>query len=266
MILSMKRLLPAILILTVATVARAQTPVAGGGEVVDRMVAVVNGSELITYSDLLWQIALQPGVPLDSPRQEDLRRALELLVDQRLVLQEAGKLPHVHATEEEIKAAETDLVKRFPSLEEFHQRLERVGLTEPQLREIIHDRIDMAKYLDFRFRSFTVVTPQEVESYYRDVYVPRRRRQSPGQIVPELKTVYDAIQTELVESKIESDTDAFLDEARNSAQVTILDESFGDGAQQGAGVPLPGAGKTPAANNGKSSATPKRGSSPANAP
>jgi hypothetical protein len=255
-----------LLLLSASVAARAQTPAAGGGEVVDRMVAVVNGSELITYSDLLWQIALQPGAPLDSPRQEDLRRALDLLVDQRLVLQEAGKLPHVHATEEEIKAAETDLVKRFPSLEEFHRRLERVGLTEPQLREIIHDRIDMAKYLDFRFRSFTVVTPQEVESYYRDVYVPRRRRQSPGQIVPELKSVYDAIQTELVESKIESDTDAFLDEARNSAQVTILDESFGDGAQQGTGGPGPGAGKAPAANNGKSSATPKRGSSPAAGP
>lgn len=262
----MKKLLPAILILTSAWTAGAQTPAAGGGEVVDRMVAVVNASELITYSDLLWQIALQPGAALDSPRQEDLRHALDLLVDQRLVLQEAGKLPHVHATEEEVKAAEAELVKHFGSLEEFHRRMERVGMTATQLREIIHDRIDMAKYLDFRFRSFTVVTPQEVESYYRDVYVPRRRRQSPGQIVPELKSVYDAIQSELIETKIGSDTDAFLDEARNSAQVTILDESFGDGAQQGAGGQVPGAGKTPAANNGKSSATPKRESSPATGP
>jgi hypothetical protein len=218
-----------LLLLSAAAGVRAQTP-AAGGEVVDRMVAVVNGSELITYSDLLWQIALQPGAPLDSPRTEDLRRALDLLIDQRLVLQEAGKLPHVHATEEETKAAEVDLVKRFPSLEEFHRRLDRVGLNAAQLREIIHDRIDMAKYLDFRFRSFTVVTPQEVESYYRDSYVPRRRQQSPGQIVPELKSVYDAIQSELIEKKVSSDTDDFLDEARNSAQVTILDEAFADGS------------------------------------
>ena len=57
-----------LLLLSAGVAARAQTPAAGGGEVVDRMVAVVNGSELITYSDLLWQIALQPGAPLDSPR------------------------------------------------------------------------------------------------------------------------------------------------------------------------------------------------------
>jgi hypothetical protein len=198
-------------------------------EVVDRMVAVVNGDQLITYSDLLWQLALQPGVPLDSPRHEDLRRALDIIIDQRLVLQEASKLPHAHAGEKEIADAETELIKRFPSLEEFQRRLDRVGLTSEQLAEIIHDRLDMEKYLDFRFRSFTVVTPQEVESYYKDVYVPRRRRVAPGQIVPELKAVYNDLQKELTESKIESDTDAFLEDSRAAAQITILDESLRGG-------------------------------------
>ena len=243
----MKTLLSAILLLTFAAVARAQTPAAGGGEVVDRIVAVVNESELITYSDLLWQLALQPGVPIDSPRREDLRRVLGLLIDQRLVLQEAGKLPHVHATERELVDAGNALAKRFPSQEEFQRRLERVGLTSAQLREIVHERIDMEKYLDFRFRSFTVVTPQEVEAYYKDAYVPRWRRQSPGVVVPELKSVYDKIQAELIERKIESDTDDFLEEARAAAQITILDESLGDGIQrpEGGGVGSPARGARP---------------------
>lgn len=247
----MKRLLSAILILTFATVVRAQTPAAGGGEVVDRVVAIVNDAELITYSDLLWQLALQPNVPIDSPRREDLARALALLIDQRLVVQEAEKLPHVHATEKELEEAGNELAKRFPSQEEFQRRLERVGLTATQLREIIHERIDMEKYLDFRFRSFTVVTPQEVEAYYKDVYVPRHRRTRPGVVVPELKTVYDGLQSELIERKIESDTDDFLEEARASAQITILDESLGDGIQRPEGT---GAGRGPG--------TPARGTRP----
>src|SRR3712207_5657737 len=128
------RSLPALLLLTsvfflLPSRTRAQTPAPGGGEIVDRIVAIVNGGGMITYSDLLWQLALQPGVPLDSPRQEDLRRALDVVIDQRLVLQEASKLPHAHATEKEIADAETDLIKRFPSLEEFQRRLDRVGLT-----------------------------------------------------------------------------------------------------------------------------------------
>ena len=245
-VLSMKKLLPAIVVLALAASARAQTPAPAGGEVVDRMVAIVNGGELITYSDLLWQLALQPNVPIDAPRREDLKRALELLIDQRLVAQEADKLPHVHATEEEMRKAETELAQRFPSQAEFQRRMERVGLTSTQLREIIHDRIDMEKYLDFRFRSFTVVTPQEVETYYKDVYVPRHRRTQPGVVVKELKDVYNEIQSELIERKIESDTDDFLEEARASAQINILDESLGDGVQKsaggagGVGAPAPG--------------------------
>src|ERR1044072_602649 len=247
----MKRLLLAILILTFASVARAQTPAAGGGEVVDRMVAIVNGSELITYSDLLWQLALQPNVPIDNPRREELERALELLIDQRVVTQEADKLPHVHATEEEMRKAETELINRFPSQAEFQRRLERVGLTAAQLREIIHERIDMEKYLDFRFRSFTVVTPQEVEAFYKDVYVPRHRRMRPGVVVPELKTVYNELQSEIIEPKIESDTDDFLEAARAAAHIPILDESLGDGVQKPEG-------SSPARGSG----TPARGARP----
>lgn len=244
----MKRLLLVIGILTLAASARAQTPAPGGGEVVDRMVAIVNEAELITYSDLLWQLALQPNVSIDNPRREDLSRVLALLIDQRLVVQEADKLPHVHANEKEMDDALAALINRFPSREEFQRRVERVGLTAAQLREIIHERIDMEKYLDFRFRSFTVVTPQEVEAYYKDVYAPRHRRTRPGVVVPELKAVYNEIQSELIERKIESDTDNFLEEARAAAQITILDESLGDGIQRpegtgagrGSGSPAPG--------------------------
>lgn len=186
--ISARALCAVILLVTFVTTAGGQQPPPGGVEVVDRMMATVNGL-LITYSDLLWQLALQPGTPVDSPRKEDLAAALERLIDQRLVLQEAEKLPHVHANEKEIDEALNDLVKRFPSQAEFQQRAARVGLTAGQVREIVHDRLDMEKYLDFRFRSFTVVTPQEVESYYRDVYVPRLRRQSSGSIVPKLEQV-----------------------------------------------------------------------------
>jgi len=222
------------------------------------MVAIVNDAELITYSDLLWQLALQPNVPIDTPRREDLRRALELLIDQRLVVQEADKLPHVHATEEEMRKAEADLIKLFPSQAEFQRRLERVGLTAAQLREIIHERIDMEKYLDFRFRSFTVVTPQEVEAYYREVYVPRHRRTRPGVVLPELKAVYNDLQSELIERKIESDTDDFLEEARAAAQITILDESLGDGSSpaRGGGAPATPGVKTLDGPRGKSSTAP----------
>lgn len=236
----MKRILLSLLLVTLAAAASATaqtttpspspTPAPrAGAEIVDRMVAVINGRELVTYSDLLWQLALQPDAPLDNPRPEDLRRALNTLIDQRLIAQEAEKLPSVAPTGEEVNAEITRIIREyFPSQAEFYRRLSRVGLgaNSEQLREIVQDRVVIRKYLDFRFRSFTVVTPQEVEAYYRDVFVPRRRRQSPGTIIPTLAEASAQIQSELVESKIESDISAFLDDARAAAEITILDKSF----------------------------------------
>ena len=191
-------------------------------EVVDRMVATINGRELITYTDLLWQLALQPDTPLENPRPEDLRRALDLLVDQRLIAQEAGRLPAIAAKEEDVRARIAELVKRFPTQEAFYQRIARVGLTAEQLYEIVRQRVEIERYLDFRFRSFVVVTQKEIADYYRDTYVPRFRRQSPGRVPPTLEEAAKVIEQTLTEDKIESDTDAFLEDARARAEIVIL--------------------------------------------
>ena len=236
---------------------------ARGQEVVDRMVAVVNDRELITYSDLLWQLALQPNVPLENPRQEDLRRALELLTDQRLILEEAEKLPSAAPTDQEIQDEEKRVIGFFPSQSVFIDRLARVGLGEDatQFREIMQDRVRIQKYLDFRFRAFTVVTQGDVEAYYRDTFIPRFRRQAPGRTIPELKDVYNRIQSEMVENKVESDTDDFLEQARSSAQITILDPSLSDAGQTpaGGGVQTPSGGgvRTPGAARSKTAPAPR---------
>ncbi|MGA9998252.1 MAG: hypothetical protein WBP93_22760 [Pyrinomonadaceae bacterium] len=189
------------------------------------MVATVNGgarTDLITYTDILWQMALQPNTPLSNPRTDDLNRALQLIIDQRLISQEAEKLPTIQPSAAEVKTARDDLVKQFTSEAEFRQRAASVGLSSEQIDEIIRQRVSIEKYLDFRFRSFTVVTPKEVEDYYRDVYIPRLRRQQPGRIIPTLEEARPAIEKNLTESKIESDTDAFLDSARERAEIIIL--------------------------------------------
>jgi hypothetical protein len=194
-------------------------------QVVDKMVATVNAgvrTDLITYSDLIWQLALQPDTPLDNPTSADLNRALRLLIDQRLILQEAEKLPTIEPTPKEISDARSELARNFPSPTEFRQRLQRVGLTGEKLDEIIEQRLKIEKYLDFRFRSFVVISQQEVADYYRDVYVPRLRARSPGRIVPTLDEVKEEIERTLVEAKIESDTDAFLDTARDRAEIVML--------------------------------------------
>jgi hypothetical protein len=202
---------------------------ASAQEVVDRMVATINGRELITYTDLLWQLALQPDTPLDNPRQQDLQQTLNRLIDQRLISAEAGRLPTVTPSEDDVKNAINDLVKRFPSQSAFYERIARVGLTAAQLHEIVSQRLEIENYMDFRFRSFVVISQKETADYYRDTYVPRFRRQRPGRIVPTLEQATPEIERALTEAKVESDTDAFLDDARARAEIVILDPTLARG-------------------------------------
>jgi hypothetical protein len=204
-----------------AAAARGQDRAGAQGDVVDKMVATVSG-ELVTYTDLIWQLALEPDTPLDNPRPDDLRRALESIIDQRLFFVEAHRMPHLEPKAAEVEKALADLVRRFRSQDEFQRRAARVGLTAERLREIVTERIEIEKYIDFRFRSFVIVTADEISGYYRDVYVPRFRRRSPGRIVPKLEEARAEVEATLKEAKIASDIAQFLEEARARAEVVTL--------------------------------------------
>jgi hypothetical protein len=192
---------------------------------VDKMMATVNAgvrTELITYSDLVWQLALEPNTPIDNPSSADLNRALRLVIDQRLILQEAEKLPTIALTPKDITDARDELAKNFASPSVFQERLRKVGLTSEKLNEILEQRLKIEKYLDFRFRSFVVISEKEIADFYQEVFVPRWRNRFPNRIVPTLQDRHAEIERRLTEGKIESDTDAFLDTARERAEIVIL--------------------------------------------
>jgi hypothetical protein len=95
-------------------------------------------------------------------------------------------------------------------------------MTSEKLDEIVEQRLKMEKYLDFRFRNFVVISQKEIADYYRDVYVPRYQARAPGRIVPSQEQAHAEIEKILMEAKIESETNAFLDNARERAEIVML--------------------------------------------
>ena len=201
---------------------------ASGQTIVDKTVATVTDgtrTELITLSDLKWQLALQPNVTINPPSSEDLNRALKILIDQRLFAIEAERLPRDPATKAEINAKISEIVSYFPNPAEFERRLMQVGfksVSDPNFERIIAQRIAIDKYLAFRFRSFIVITAEDEARYYRDLYVPEFRRRNPGVIVPALETRRAAIVEALTEQRVAQQIEAFLEEAKRRAEVIIL--------------------------------------------
>ena len=197
----------------------------------DKTVAsVTNGSQavpdLITYSDLAWQLALEPTRPFsEHPSSEALNESLERLEEQLLVLQEARKLPLAQTTEalkdfdDAVKQTRDDLARRFGSGGRLEERMKRVGLTSEQLDQILRDRVTMERYVDFRFRPFALVSAKEISDRYEKEFAPLRGR---GRIVPTLEKEHDRIEHDLIEEKIQDEIDKFIDNLRDQPGTEIV--------------------------------------------
>jgi len=185
---------------------------------VDRIAAVVNGT-VITESDILWYLALDPETPEGTFSEDAKARALQQLIDQALLHQEAEKLPTLAIAESEIERYLADLRARFPSESAFRRRLAAVGLDERTLREIARHRLEILRFIDFRFRSFVFVSEQEVQGYYESRLVPDARRR--GITPPPLEQVRALIERLLREEKTKAEMIAWLDEARRTAEIVL---------------------------------------------
>jgi hypothetical protein len=199
-------------------------------QIVDKSIATITDgvrTELITLSDLKWQLALQPNTPIDPPSSQNLNQALQTLINQRLFALEAERLPRPAPTDAEINREIADILGRFTSTAEFEKRLNLVGFTsvkDPNFERIIADRVAIEKYLDFRFRSFVVITPDDEAKYYRDIFVPEFRKKYPGLLMPTLDEKRVEINRTLTEEKVAANIESFLDEAKRRAEIVILNE------------------------------------------
>lgn len=202
----------------------------GPPRVVDKTVATVGDgvrTELITYSDLLWNLALKPDVPIDPPTSDDLNRALQELIRFRLVVLEAERLPSAPPDPAEIEAEIRRILELFPSRAVFESRLRQVGfdsVSDENFQRLMRQRVAIEKYIDFRFRSFVVITPEDELNYFRNVFTPDFRRRNPGLLLPEFEEVRERINRILTEEKVASDIERFLDNAEARADIVVLSE------------------------------------------
>ena len=209
-------------------------PASSAAQIVpDKIVASVNNGsqatpDIITYSDLIWQLALEPNRPLTArPSAEQLKQALDTLVQQTLVLQEAKKLPLAQTPEaqkdfdKKVKDRWDEVIRGFGSRPLLEERMKLVGLTSEQLDQIMRDRQTMDSYVDFRFRAFAVVSTKEISERYEKLYGPQRGR---GRIVKTLDQARDEIEHDLTEEKIQKEIDNFIDKlfAQQGTEIVIL--------------------------------------------
>jgi hypothetical protein len=199
--------------------------------IADKTVATVSTGarstpDLITYSDILWQLALEPGRQFsEQPGSQDLNQALRTLENQLLILQEARKLPLAQTAEAQqefettVSDMQKELLQSFGSRARLEERMSRVGLSSARLDAILRDRATIERYLDFRFRAFVLVSSQEISDRYESIYRPVRNS---GILVPTLEQARDDIERRITNEKIAEEIGKFVDTLREQPGTEIV--------------------------------------------
>lgn len=196
----------------------------------DRTVATVklkdrNILTSIKHSDVMFQLAITPGISIEPPTSNDFDRALQFVIEQRLIhLSDIGARP----TEAEIREQLIRILARFPTSDFLNKRVRILGFESIQDYDSMR-RIEqiawIEKYLNSRFHSNVVITTKEEEEYYQNVFMPEFRRRNSEAIVPELDKQRLQIRGILTEAKTVKAIENFLCDLKQKAEIIILEQS-----------------------------------------
>ncbi|HVP90918.1 MAG TPA: hypothetical protein VMS75_06845 [Terriglobales bacterium] len=179
---------------TVALLALAGLAAAGAGraQTVDCLVAVVGGQP-ITLTDL--RIAQEFGLfgrTAPAAAGDQTLAVLDSLIGQKLVLAMAREPGRGEA--DDAGPALADLRAKLGP-EAYEAKLRKLGLREADLRPYLEERLRFERVVSARFAAPVLVSRGDVETYYRDVYVPEERAK--GLEPAPLESVRAALETRL---------------------------------------------------------------------
>ncbi len=218
----------------VGTLALLTTAFAAGAEVIDRIVATVNG-HIILFSD--WEDSLRyeafsSGRPADRMTTDDRKSALDHLIDQELLREQLKDSDVLHPSSEEVAQRVAEIRKQFPEAETelgWRKLLDSYRLSEENLKSRVAAELDLMRLVDARLRPSVTVDSKSIESYYSEELLPQLR-QSGGQNVP-LADVTAKIKELLTQKKISQLLTAWLQDLRAGSEIRAEALAAGSGGR-----------------------------------
>jgi peptidyl-prolyl cis-trans isomerase SurA len=193
-------------------------------EVVDRIVAVVNG-HIILQSDWdegLSYEALLTNRTVSDFNDQDRRAVLDRLIDQELLREQMKSADFPHATEAEVAQRLTEARQLYPqaaSSEAWQAVLAQYHLTEKDLISHIRQQTDLMRLVDARLRPAVQIDSKSIEAYYRDQFVPQLKQTGSSEVP--LADVSVKIRELLTEQKVSELLVSWLQTLRSEGKVHI---------------------------------------------
>lgn len=197
--------------------------------VLDRAVAVVN-KHVILSSDLQDEIRLSILEPNQGGGQLTPQEALDQLISRTLIQQQIREQDEasIAPTQDEVNARLDELRKQLPvcirqdcaSDAGWKRFLAANGLTSDRVELYLGYRLEILSFIEERFRQGIQISQAEIETYYRDIFLPEFR---PGETPPPLDRVAPRIQEILLQQHVNQMFDNWLTNLRQQGDVEVLD-------------------------------------------
>jgi hypothetical protein len=206
-------------------------PKQGSAQVIDRIVATVNGHVILQsdWDEALCYEALLTNRTFAQFADDDRRAVLDRLIDQALLQGQMKSADFPHATDSEVATRVSDARKQYPqatSEEAWQALLAQYHLAEKDLLAHVRQQIDVMRLVDARLRPAVEIDSKSIEAYYREQFVPKLK-QSGASEVP-LAEVSAKIREVLTEEKVSELLVSWLQTLRSEGQVHVPGPSAND--------------------------------------
>jgi peptidyl-prolyl cis-trans isomerase SurA len=194
------------------------------GEVIDRIVATVNGQIILQsdWNDALRYEALLSARTVSDFNTEERRAVLDRLIDQELLGEQMSSALFKHATEEEAATEVAQTRQLYPDAstdDGWKALLARFGLTEKELLSHVQQQIDLMRLVDAHLRPTVQVDSKSIESYYRDKFIPQLKQTGAGDVP--LEEVSAKIRELLTEERVSELMVSWLHSLRSESKVSV---------------------------------------------
>lgn len=199
-------------------------PAAGAGQVIDRIVARVNGRIILQseLEELLSYEALLNGKPFNQFNGDDRRAVLDRLIDQELLHEQLKSSEFPHASEAEAASQIASARKLYADAatdEGWQALLAKYGLREKDLVSHVQKQIDLMRLVDARLRPAVQIDSKTIEAYYREKFVPQLKESGAGEVP--LDDVSGKIRELLTQQKVSELLVSWLQTLRSESDVSI---------------------------------------------
>jgi hypothetical protein len=171
------------------------------GEILDRIVAVIDDRFIITLSDVRKERAIQSAFAANPESDESI---VDALIERHLVEEQIAQF-------RDIEVPEDAIAQRLRSLQA------PPGVSIQDLRNALIGEFRRRQFMIERFEQFIRVSDEELRKYYDEVYVPEAKQR--GERVAPLEEVTDAIRQNRILEKMNEEVGSWLIELRRRSIV-----------------------------------------------